>query len=83
MSDPLKFVHTRRGLTLSTACLVSYSTSPIMQGSSEACSPAQSVGWRVNPLVDPDLREVGIGDVGDHVDTVVVVVSGPVDCPHL
>ena len=54
-----------------------------MKGSSEACSPAQSVGRRVNPLVDPDLREVGVGDVGDHVDTVVVVVSGPVDCPHL
>ena len=54
-----------------------------MKGSSEACSPAQSVGRRINPLVDPDLREVGVGDVGDHVIPVVGIVACPVDGTHL
>ena len=56
---------------------------PVMQGHPEAGSPAQSVGGRPHPLVDPDLDEVGIGNVGDHVVPVVGVVTSTINGPHL
>ena len=56
---------------------------PVVQGCPEAGSPAQSVGGGLQPLVDPGLDKVGIGDVGDHVIPVVGVVTSSIHCSHL
>ena len=54
-----------------------------MQGGAEAGAPTQSVGGGLHPVVDPDLDEVGVGDVSDHVVPVVSVIVRTVDCFHL
>ena len=41
------------------------SDSPVVQGRPEAGGPAQGVGGGLHPLVDPDLDEVGVGDVAN------------------
>ena len=57
--------------------------SPVVQSRPKTGGPAQGVGGGLHPVVDPDLDEVGVGDVSDHVIPVVSVVPRPVDGSHL
>ena len=54
---------------------------PVVQSRPKAGGPPQGVCGGLHPVVDPDLDEVGVGDVSDHVIPVVSVVPRPVVLP--